>query len=338
MNKIKISDKWIGDGEPVYIIAEAGDAHFGNVGRAMDMILVAKNAGCDAIKFQHHIPDEEMLPALMPMSDNLTMPLYEFLTKYALTIEAHDLLKACCENIGIQYLCTPFSLKAAQELDSIGVDAFKIGSGEMTDIPFLIEVAKMGKPMIISTGMSNHFDWLLPYKHIADLTDFIFLDCISGYPPNYNEINLSSFRAPTKAIGLSDHTPTNYTAFAAVALGAKVIEKHFVLDRKIIGPDDAVSLEPFELAELVKGIRIIEQALGHEKKVHESEKPIMAWARRSVVSIADIAAGEKFTQDNIWTKRPGGGIEPVYIYDIFGKVAKKAIVKGNQIEWEMVSR
>jgi len=266
---ISIGKRIISKEHKVYIIAEACDNHLGNIQTAKEMIRLAKLAGADAIKFQHHIPDEEMLPDV-PMSDNFDMPLYEFLKKYALTIEQHAELKKYCDEIGIQYLCTPFSWKAAKELHEIGVDVFKIGSGEMTDIPTLRKIAGFGKPMIISTGMCTFEEIDRTYNELKSRVPLVLMNCVSEYPPIYEDINLKVInlmmeRYSEAIIGHSDHTPDLYTRFAAVVLGAKVIEKHVIIDKRQPGPDQSVSIDFKELAELVEGIRKIEAALGDKK-------------------------------------------------------------------------
>lgn len=167
MSSIQIQSRTISSNSSVFIIAEAGDNHMGKLDAAIEMCWQAKLAGCDCIKFQHHIPDEEMLKDV-PTSTNFNMPLYEFLKKHALKIQDHKKLKSYCDGIGIIYLCTPFSFKAAEELNSIGVEAFKIGSGEMTDLPTLAKIAKFGKPMIISTGMSTYEEIKRTYDLISE--------------------------------------------------------------------------------------------------------------------------------------------------------------------------
>src|SRR6185369_5970132 len=232
----RIGEKRVGYDQPVYIIAEGCDNHLGNLDTAKEMSLRAKLADADAIKFQHHLPDEEMLPDI-PMSDNFNIPLYEFLKKYSLTLDQHIELKSYCASIGIQYLCTPFSWKAAQELDQIGVEAFKIGSGEMTDIPSLKKIASLGKPMIVSTGMSTYEEIDRTYEVLAATgVPLALMNCVSEYPPKYEDINLKVIgkmidRYPKAIIGHSDHTPDLFTCYAAVALGAKIIEKHVILDK-----------------------------------------------------------------------------------------------------------
>lgn len=336
---MNINKKKIGLGNPVYIIAEACDNHMGSLDTAKEMCRQAKLAGCDCIKFQHHLPDEEMLPDV-PMTSNFDIPLYEFLKRYALTLDQHKELMDFCDEIGIQYLCTPFSLKAAQELNELGVAAFKIGSGEMDDIPMLKAIAKMGKPMIVSTGMATMDEIKRTYDVLADEgIEFALMNCLSEYPPCYEDVNLGVIEQmqsefPKAVIGHSDHTPDLYTSFAAVAKGAKIIEKHVILDKRTPGPDQSVSIDFFELRQLVDGIRKVEAALGSEKKVHSSEKGIREWAHRSVVSLVDIPVGATITQEMIWSKRPGTGIPSYRMDEVIGKVAKREIKANTLVAWE----
>lgn len=336
---MNINKKKIGLGNPVYIIAEACDNHMGSLDAAKEMCRQAKLACCDCIKFQHHLPDEEMLPDV-PMTSNFDIPLYEFLKRYALTLDQHKELMDFCDEIGIQYLCTPFSLKAAQELNELGVAAFKIGSGEMDDIPMLKAIAKMGKPMIVSTGMATMDEIKRTYDVLADEgIEFALMNCLSEYPPCYEDVNLGVIEQmqsefPKAVIGHSDHTPDLYTSFAAVAKGAKIIEKHVILDKRTPGPDQSVSIDFFELRQLVDGIRKVEAALGSEKKVHSSEKGIREWAHRSVVSLVDIPVGATITQEMIWSKRPGTGIPSYRMDEVIGKVAKREIKANTLVAWE----
>lgn len=327
MKSFKIKKRKIGEGSPVFIIAEAADSHLGNMQAAKEMVRRAKKSGADCIKFQHHLPDEEMLPHI-PMSDNFSEPLYEFLKRSALTIQQHKELRDYCENSGIIYLCTPFSYKAAVELDSIGAEAFKIGSGEFTDLTSLEKIAALGKPMILSTGMSTTSEILETYDFIKKTgVVFSFMNCVSEYPPLYEDLNIGFIKTlikkfPDIVIGHSDHTPDNFTAFAAVALGAKIIEKHITLDKKILGPDQSVSIDIKDLAQLVEGIRKIEASLGEEKKVHFKEKQIREWAFRSIVTTKDIPSDTVLTSDMLWTKRPGTGIPSREVPKFIGKRTK----------------
>jgi N-acetylneuraminate synthase len=325
--------------ERTYIIAEACDNHMGSTEIAIEMCKQAKLAGCDCIKFQHHLPDQEMLKDI-PMSDNFEIPLYDFLKLHALTLDQHIVIKKYCEDIGIDYLCTPFSLKAAYELNDIGVDAFKIGSGEMTDIPTLKKIAELGKPMIISTGMSTLDEIGETYNELIKYNiPLAFTNCLSEYPPEYEDINLGVIKImqecfPKAVIGHSDHTPDLYTCYAAVAMGAKIIEKHVILSKQTHGPDQSVSIDFMDLYHLVDGVRKIEKAMGSEKIVHEKEEQIKSWAFRSIVALRDIKEKEVITKDMIWSKRPGTGIPSKKMPEIIGKVAKKSIKANTLLKWE----
>ena len=339
MKELIINDRIISEKSPVYIIAEACDNHMGKLDVAKEMALQAKLAGADCIKFQHHLPDEEMLRDV-PMSSNFDIPLYDFLKLYALKLEDHRELKNYCDSIGITYLCTPFSYKAAEELVNENLlSAIKIGSGEMTDVPSLLKMAKFKLPMIVSCGMSFYEEIDRTYYALLDANvNLALMHCVSEYPPIYSDINLDAIqtmknRYPNAIIGQSDHTSDLYTGFAAVALGAKIIEKHVILDKTVRGPDQAVSIDFFDLHRLVDGIRKVEKALGDKKEIHENEKQIRLWAFRSIVSIKDIKQGEVITQDMIWSKRPGTGIPSYKMSEVIGKVAKCDIKKDSMINY-----
>ena len=326
----KIRGQKLGYDCHVYVIAEGCDNHMGDVETAKQMALLAKLAGCDAIKFQHHLPDEEMLKDV-PMSDNFDIPLYDFLKLYALTLDEHIELKAYCESIDITYLCTPFSLKAAQEINGIGVDAFKIGSGEMTDVPTLEAIAQFGKPMIVSTGMCTFEEIDRTYNALIKYDiPLAFTNCVSEYPPVYEDINLGVIpkmiaRYDKAIIGHSDHTPDLYTCYGAVALGAAIIEKHVIIDKLTKGPDQSVSIDFNDLKNLVDGVHKVKLAGGATKEVHEKEKSIREWAFRSIVSLREIKKGETITQDMIWSKRPGTGIPSYKMGEVLGKKAVRDI-------------
>jgi len=337
--EFNIGEKTINNHHRVFIIAEGCDNHLGEMDVAKEMVLQAKIAGADAIKFQHHLPDEEMLPDV-PMSNNFNMPLYEFLKKYALKIEQHAELKQYCESIEIQFICTPFSYKAAEELKEIGVEVFKIGSGEMTDVPSLVRIAKFGKPMIVSTGMSTFEEIDRTYNALSSRNvPLALMNCVSEYPPAYEDINLEVItqmksRYPKAIIGHSDHTPDLYTSFSAVTLGAMLIEKHVILDKKQPGPDQSVSIDFGDLAQLVDGIRKIESAMGNEKKVHQKEKSIREWAFRSLVSTQFIGEGQILNDEMVWSKRPGTGIPSHRMDEVVGRKAKKDISENALIVWD----
>lgn len=335
---IQIGDRSVGPENAVFIIAEACDNHMGNVDVALEMARQARLAKADAIKFQHHLPDEEMLPDT-PMSDNFSEPLYDFLKKHALTLAQHRQIKEYCDEIGITYLCTPFSYAAAVELRELNVPAYKIGSGEMTDIPSLKRIAAIGKPMLISTGMATldeverTYDALIPTG-----VPLALLNCVSEYPPVYEDVNLLVInemrqRFPSAVIGHSDHTPDLFTCFAAVTLGACILEKHVILDKRTPGPDQSVSIDFHDLAQLVDGVRKIEAALGSRKSVHGRERQIRTWAFRSIVTTRALRAGETLTDDMLWTKRPGTGIPSHLLPQIIGRKVVQAVPKNVLLKW-----
>lgn len=340
MREVIINGRKIGKGYPVYVIAEGCDNHMGDLDVAKEMALQAKLAGADCIKFQHHLPDEEMLPDV-PMSSNFDIPLYEFLKLHALKLEQHIQLKEYCDKIGITYLCTPFSYKAAWELDDAGIAyAFKIGSGEMTDIPSLLKIAKFEKPMIISSGMCTLKELDRTYFALKKTgVPLAFTNCLSEYPPIYEDVNLGVLnmmagRYPEVVIGHSDHTPDLFTCYAAVALGASIVEKHVILNKTIPGPDQSVSIDFNELHQLVDGVHKIEKALGNEKCVRPKEEDIRKWAFRSLVSTRDIRKGEMITEDMIWSKRPGTGIPSYRMPEFIGKKAVRNIKNNSLLSYE----
>ena len=337
-----IGRRFLASDQPVFVIAEACDNHLGNMAAAREMCLQAKLAGADAIKFQHHLPDEEMLPDV-PTSTNFNIPLYDFLKRYALSLDQHRELIQYCQEIKIQYMCTPFSYKAAEEMVGIGLEVIKIGSGEMTDIPSLVRMARtFAKPMIVSTGMCTFEEIDRTYDALVKTEiPLALMNCVSEYPPVYEDVNLGVIgemrkRYPAAVIGHSDHTPDLYTSFAAVTLGAKIIEKHVILDKRQPGPDQSVSIDFRDLAQLVDGIRKIEPALGTEKKVHAREQQIREWAFRSIVTMRPIKKGELIREEMIWSKRPGTGIPSRFRDDIIGRRAVRDIESNRLLVWDDV--
>jgi sialic acid synthase SpsE len=316
---------------PAFVIAEGADAHYGDVSRARKMIDAAKAAGADAIKFQHHLPDEEMLRDV-PMSPNMSIPLYDFLKANALTIEQHLQLFEYAQRVGIMYLCTPFSWKAAQELeDTLSLPAYKIGSGEFTDTPTLERIATFGKPMILSTGMSTVKEIDFVYEFMGGLNvPFALMNCTSAYPASPSDVSLGFIsrmreRYPAAWIGHSDHTPDIVTSIGAIALGARLVEKHVTVDSSLPGPDADVSITFPELADLVNAANSLHQARSSEKAVRDSEQIIRSWARRSLVYMRDLPAGSAIRADDIWGKRPGTGVPSYRLQDFLGRTVVRSV-------------
>lgn len=342
---VALGDRLVGDGQPPYIVAEACINHGGDIAVARKMTYLAHAMGCNAIKFQMHVLDDEMLRET-PQSANFSDSLYDTLDETNLKVSEHLEIKQLCDELGITYLCTPFSKASADLVDEIGVVAFKTGSGELTNLPLLRHIASKGRPMIISTGMSLLEEVSEAVETVkAAGVPIILTHCVSAYPCPYNRVNLGNiqkyrdlFDVP---VGLSDHSIGIYTSLGAVALGACFIEKHFSLDRTLPGPDHKSSIEPYEFGELVKGARAVFEASGTERAIFPEEQEIVAWARESVVSIRPIAKGNTITEDMVSVKRPspGDGVVPAKCLDaVIGRTAKVDIAVDSQIRWVDLSK
>ncbi|MBI3306192.1 MAG: N-acetylneuraminate synthase family protein [Candidatus Omnitrophica bacterium] len=333
-SEIRFGSIVIGERRPTVVIAEAACEHLGKLDRAKRLVEEAKKAGVDIIKFQIHIPDEMIAESIQFWAGSMD----KVLAKVNLKIEDHRELLRYCKKVGIQYLCTPFCAKAADILDRFGVEAFKTGSGEMTNVPMLRHIAKKKKPMIVSTGMATLDEIGQTVKALKEeKASFILMNCTSAYPPRYDQVNLGVIKLLRERFGVmtghSDHTPDIWTSLGAVALGAKVIEKHFTLDRSLKGPDAHVSLEPKEMKQLVEAIRKLEQALGSEKKVYDEEKVVRDWARHSVVSLRPIKAGQKIESAMLGVKRPGRGIPARHLEELVGRTASHDIPSDSILQW-----
>lgn len=329
----------------VIIIAEAGVNHNGSLQRAKEMVKAAKAAGADYVKFQTAIP-ELVISSFAPKAEyqkettDSDQSQLEMCKAIHLPLTDYTILKSLCESEGIGFMSTPFDLVSIDLLAELGQDWMKVPSGEITNLPYLRKIAAAGIPVILSTGMST-IDEIVDaveiltgqskkYPTESKLTkeDIILLHCNTEYPTPFCDVNLSAMddirRATGLRVGYSDHTVGIEVPIAAVALGAIVIEKHFTLDCNLPGPDHKASLEPDQLAAMVKAIRNIEQSIGSgEKTVSQSERKNMAIARKSIVAAKDIAKGEILTEDNITIKRPGNGVSPMKWDDVIGMVAIK---------------
>jgi sialic acid synthase SpsE len=336
---IRIGDITVGDGHAPMVIAEVGINHNGDVEKALAMVRAAKSAGATCIKFQTHNTPMEMIHTDMTPGKISSEPLWDIIKRCELSEVEERQVKKLCDDLGILFLSTPFSREAADQLAELGVPAYKIGSGEITNLPLIEHVARKGKPMIISTGMTE----LDEVAQTVDLVKsvgvpLILMQCTSTYPTAYKDVKLGAIEVLRQRfgvpVGLSDHSIGIYTALGAVAKGACVLEKHFTISRSWPGPDQGLSIEPDELRELAIGADAIYQASGAEKRIIEQEKPVLGFARASVVVIKPIAAGERVTKDNIWVKRPANGEIPAKDFDkVLGKVAKVAMASDHQVKW-----
>jgi N-acetylneuraminate synthase len=259
-------------------------------------------------------------------------PLYDFLLKNALKIEQHVELNSFCLQNSIDYLCTPFSLKAAFELENnIDLPAYKIGSGELLDHPTIKEIMKFGKPMIISTGMSTVEEIDLTYEIVKDHSPgLIMMNCTSAYPPKYTDIHISFAkemltRYPRAIIGFSDHSPGYEVVLASFVLGAKVIEKHITMSHELSGPDQSVSIDFHDLEKMIKQLTNLSLALKSKKEIHPTEIEIRSWAHRSLVYNYDLRNGETLKIGDIWGKRPGTGVPSRFIEKYIGKTLKRDV-------------
>ena len=338
--KFEINNKTINMYAKPYIVAEACINHNGDFDTAKHMIEVASQMNVDCIKFQIHVLENEMLREA-PQSSNFDDPLWDTLDQTNFTIDEHKELMNICKKNNIQYLCTPFSRDGVDLLEEINVDFYKTGSGEMTNHPLIEYIAKKGKPMIVSTGMSELNEIEETVKIVKGYNvPLIITHCTSAYPCPYSRVNLGMLKKLSDkfdvTVGLSDHTSDNFSSFGAVAHGAALIEKHFTLDKEQIGPDHKSSINPDQLRELVLGCNAIFEANGDEKKIFDEEKEIISWARESVVTETEINKGEVITEKMIWVKRPGpneGSIPAKYYKEILGKIALKNIKKNVQVKW-----
>lgn len=318
------------------VIAEAGVNHNADPDLARKMILAAKEAGADYVKFQTAVP-ELVISSCAPKAEyqkELTGDAesqLDMCRKLHFPIEFYAELKDYCREAGIGFLSTPFDLVSLDYLVRLGMDFIKVPSGEITNLPFLRKVAAADLPVLLSTGMSTMEEVERAVALMQSLNREIpitVLQCNTQYPTPYRDVNLRAMPAMGQTLGLpfgySDHTPGIEVPVAAVALGASVIEKHFTLDRSLPGPDHKASLLPSELASMVRAIRNVEAALGSEcKKVSESEAANAAVARKSIVAARYIRKGEVFSYDNLAVKRPGNGLSPWLIDDVVGKTASR---------------
>lgn len=330
--------------DKVFIIAEAGVNHNGSVEIGRRLIDVAVEAGCDAVKFQT-FKAENIAMKTAPLAKYQfnrrasRQSQFEMLKKLELSPQAHRVLFRHCAKRKIMFMSTPFDEESVEFLDNMGMRIFKIPSGEITNKPLIEKIAAKGKPVILSTGMSylkeveSAVNWInRVWRRVKACPGLTLLHCVSSYPTGISDVNLraietlsSVFRLP---VGFSDHTMRIEVAVAAVAIGAKVIEKHFTLDRNMDGPDHRSSFEPYELNDMVISIRNIEKAMGDGIKApKESERDVREAARKSLVAAKEIKAGTVITREDIAVKRPGKGIPPEFIHEIIKKRARVRIKK-----------
>ena len=327
----------------VLIIAEAGVNHNGSLALAKQMALAAKNAGADIVKYQTAVP-ELVISVFAEKAEYQKKETgagesqLDMVRRIHFGFAEHRELRDYCNEIGIEYLSTPFDLKSLDFLEQLGMRLYKIPSGEITNLPYLERIAALKKPVILSTGMStlSEIEDAVAVLEQGGVSDITLLHCNTEYPTPYADANLAAMLDIHEQLGLpvgySDHTLGIEADIAAVAMGACVIEKHFTLDKTMDGPDHKASLSPEELAQMVSAIRNTELLLGSGKKVVSiSEAKNKAIARKSIVAARDIKAGEAFTTENITVKRPGDGISPMRWHEVLSQTAKRDFAPDEKI-------
>lgn len=344
----KIDKREVGDNNPVFMIAELSANHSGDFDVAVETIKAMKDAGADAVKFQTYTPDTITLDCDNEYFKIKQGTIWDGRTLYDLYQDAYmpwewqPKLKKIAEKLGLIAFSSPFDKTAVDFLEDMDMPAYKIASFEITDISLIEYVASTGKPVIISTGIAELKDIELAVKTCRkEGNDQIaLLKCTSSYPAPLEEINLNTIpnlkNTFNTVIGLSDHTVSNSVPAAAAALGAKIIEKHFILDRNLGGPDSEFSLEPKEFKNMVESVREVEKALGKVSyKLSEKTMAIRNFSR-SLFVVKNIKKGKKFTEDNVRSIRPGFGIHPKYLKEIRGKKSVRDIKKGTPLNWDLI--
>lgn len=328
----------------VYVIAEAGVNHNGNVELAKKLIDKAKESGADCIKFQTFVAKKiaskrAVKAEYQVRQTGSSESQVEMLSKLELSFDDFLELNEYCKKKEIEFLSTGFDFDSIDFLNSLGMEKWKIPSGDITNLPYLIKIAKLKKPVILSTGMSTMQEIKNAFQVLKEngTEDITILHCTTEYPTPFEDVNLAAMKNIHKTlkvpVGYSDHTTGISIPVAAVALGATIIEKHFTLDRNMEGPDHKASLEPDELKSMIDAIRSVEVSIGNEeKKPVESEKKNMLVARKSIVANRSIKEGEVFTEENLTVKRPGNGISPMRWFEILGQKATRGFEEDELID------
>ncbi len=347
MKTFKIGKRDIGNQFPTYIIAEMSGNHGQNFEQAVDILKAAKEAGADAIKLQTYTADTMTIKSARP-EFQIKGSLWDGRNLYELYEEAYTpwewqpKLKKIADEIGIDFFSTPFDDMAVDFLEEMNVPVHKIASFEMIDTGLLKKVASTGKPIIMSTGMATLGEIEESVKTLREngANEIALLKCTSAYPAPLEEMNLRTIPHLSEAFGvvagLSDHTLGISVPVAAVALGARIIEKHFTLSRDLPGPDTAFSLEPQEFKAMVEAVRTVEKALGNVSYgVNEKEAKSRIF-RRSLFVVEDVKAGEEFTNQNVRSIRPGNGLPPKNLEKVLGRKARQDIKRGTPVSWELI--
>jgi len=346
--KFNIEKKVVGESCPALIVAELSCNHLQKYSLAVRTIKAMAKAGGDAVKLQTYKPKSLTLDVTNQYFKKNKKGIWKGMTPWDIYEKAYTpwkwqpKLKNLAESLGMICFSSPFDHEAVEFYKKMKMPAYKVASLEITDIPLIEHMAKQGKPMIMSTGVATIKDLKLAVKTCHDVGNkkIALLKCVSAYPTSLGEVNLRSIvdlkeRFKT-LVGLSDHTLSSSVAVGAVALGASIVEKHFILSRKLPSLDKEFSLEPNEFEKMIKEIREIEKALGEKKYILTKNQEELRKKRRSLFVVKDIKKGEKLTRKNVRSLRPGFGLHPKYLKDIIGKKAKRAIRKGTPLNWRLI--
>lgn len=337
---MKIANRVISKESAPLVIAEIGINHGGDISIAREMVVAAKEAGAEIVKFQSHVIEDEMSGhAKTVIPGNAQESIFSIMEQCALTENEEWELKQFVEASGMIFLSTPFSRAAADRLERMGVSAYKIGSGECNNYPLVQHIARFGKPIILSTGM-NSIETIRPAVEIMRQNEvpFALLHCTNVYPTPPELVRLNAMLElqeafPDGLIGLSDHTTTNHACLAATALGASILERHFTDTYHRTGPDISCSMDKEALRQLIEGSSMIAKMRGGGKGMVDAEIVTSEFAFASVVTTKPIMAGEQFSDKNIWVKRPGtGSFHAKHYWSLIGKTCAKDLAADHQLE------
>jgi sialic acid synthase SpsE len=345
MLELQIEHRKIGLEYPPLVIVEIGINHEGNLKTAFEMVDSAWKSGAEVIKHQTHVVEDEMSKAAKKViPGNATVSIYEIMKRCALNEDDETKLKNYVESKGMIFMSTPFSREAANRLERMGVSSYKIGSGECNNYPLIEHIASFGKPMIVSTGMND----IKSIKQTVNILEkynisYALLHTTNLYPTPIHLVRLGAMQElqkefPNTVIGLSDHTTSNRACFAATALGACILERHFTDKMDRPGPDIINSMDPISLKELIIGSSEIALMRGGKKEAAKEEQITIDFAFATIVTIKPIKKGEKISKENTWVKRPGtGGIRAEYYNDLLGKTINKDIDCDEHIDWSDIN-
>ncbi len=337
--RFKIGEIEVGEDTDPLVVPDIGINHGGKINRALKMIDDCAKAEAKIVKFQMHMPEHEMsYHAKKIIPGNAKVSIWDVISESTLTVKEMQTCKRHAEKLGLEFLCTPFSREAAEALNTMGVSGFKIGSGECNNMPLIEYIAKLRKPIILSTGMND----ITSIQQAVNVMQkegckYAILHCSSVYPTDAKLVRLGGITALKRkfncVVGISDHSLWNYACLGAIPYGASILEKHFTSSMRWKGPDIPISMDPKGLADMIKGSKFIHEAMGGTVGILQEQKHTIRFAYASVVAIKNIKKGERLSEDNIWVKRPGTGQYLAKDYNkLLGKKVKNDIRRDEQIK------